>query len=299
MADLRGIASSALSPIRRGRSVAWTPGFMGLGNLLQLAMWAHDGQLSGHPRWIRSTPRLEPWLTVFPGLQPIVLRRDEIRFTDRRVFPWSEAARAAGAAGTVPLHERVDVSAVEHFVRDVLLPGSTLPCNPAEASNELLVVNVRRGDYYSDPDNRRQYGFDVLNYVRVALNAAVARDGLPTAIVVVSDDIEWCRRQLSWLADVAPTRFSVAAGPVEDFAVVSSARRAIITNSTFSYWAAHVGNVVHGDNHSQVWAPRFFDRTQNGGRSWLLDERWSVVEKLDTGWDEQTGEESIDTGTAP
>lgn len=287
MSGLRSVAAALLAPVRhRGRRVAWTPEFMGLGNLLQLAMWAHDGTVSGEPRWIRSTPRLEPWLEIFPGLRAVVLMPGEVRFTDRRVRPWSQAARAAGVEGAVALHEPVDVSAVERFVRDVLLPGSRLEagCEGAVA-DDALVVNVRRGDYYSDPEIRRQYGFDLVGYLRVAVQGSVAHEGDPTCIVVVSDDLDWCRRELGWLADVAPTTWRVDSGPVDDFMTVSAARRAILSNSTFSYWAAHVGNVLHGDNHASVWAPRFFDRTQNGGRSWLLDERWTVVEELPGGWD--------------
>lgn len=284
MPGARTIAALALGPVRRGRRVAWTPEFMGLGNLLLLAMWAHEGTLSGEPRWIRSTAKLEPWLEVFPGLRQVVLLPGEVRFTDRRVSPWSHAARANGQDGAVPLHEQVDIDAVERFIRDVILPGSGLQRDGAHLRADELVVNVRRGDYYSDPEIRAQYGFDVASYVRVAVDSSVDRDGSPSGIVVVSDDIAWCRASLAWLVEVAPTRFAETAGAVEDFDIVSRGRRVVVSNSTFSYWAAHVGNVLHDDNHAEVWAPRFFDRTQNGGRSWLLDPRWSVVEDLPSGW---------------
>lgn len=287
MSSLRRAAALVLEPVRRrGRPVAWTPDFMGLGNLLQLAMWAHDGHVAGEPRWIRSTPRLDPWLDVFPGLRSVVLDPSEVRFTDRRVRPWSAHARAEGIDDAVAEHEQVDVGAVESFLRDVVLPGARVtPPEHPDLGHDSLVVNVRRGDYYSDPEIRLQYGFDVVAFVRIAVAGSVDQDAAPSDIVVVSDDIEWCRTELAWLGDVAPTRFAATAGAVDDFAIVSGARRVVLTNSTFSYWAAHVGNVVHGDNHAQVWAPRFFDRSQNGGRSWLLDPRWSVVEELPDGWD--------------
>lgn len=287
MSGVRSAVALVLEPLRRrGRPVAWTPEFMGLGNLLQLAMWAYDGRVAGEVRWIRSTPRLDPWLEVFPGLRTVVLTADEVRFTDRRLRPWSQAARASGTGGAVPLHEPVDVRAVERFLTDVVLPGSMLLSGrSALGSDDALVVNVRRGDYYSDPEIRRQYGFDLQAYVHAAVTGSVERDGRPSEIIVVSDDVGWCRQELSWLSDITDTRWDVDAGPVDDFMTVSGARRVVISNSTFSYWAAHVGNVLHGDNHAQVWAPRFFDRSQNGGRSWLLDERWSVIEDLPCGWD--------------
>ncbi len=288
MPDLRRTAAVVLEPVRRfGRNVAWTPEFMGLGNLLQLAMWAHDGTSDGQPRWMRSTPRLDPWLSVFPGLRTVVLTHDEVRFTDRRVRPWSHEARRTGVDGAVPLHEPVDVEAVERFLREVMLPRSTVAARfGADGPTDGLVVNVRRGDYYSETELRRQYGFDVVTYVRVAVAGSVAREGRPPTITVVSDDIEWCRRELGFLDGVAPTSFGGGSGPVDDFVTVATARRMVLANSTFSYWAAHTSNILNGDNHAQVWAPRFFDRTQNGGRSWLLDERWSIIEELAGGWEE-------------
>lgn len=257
---------------------------MGIGNLFQLAMWAHDGAASGQRRWILATPKLVPWLDVFPGMRSLVLTPEEVRFTDRRVRPWSEASRSAGHDMAVPLHEQVDMLSVEAFIREILLPESTLESIAGVIDPGIVVVNVRRGDYYSDPEIRLHYGFDVGAYVLAAVSAEVAREGTPSSFLVVSDDIEWCTRELAWLTAIAPTDFARTSGPVADFALISSARRLIISNSTFSYWAAHVGNVVHEDNHEQVWAPRFFDRSQNEGRSWLLDERWSVIEELPCGW---------------
>jgi hypothetical protein len=271
---------------------------MGFGNLLLLAKWAREGAVDGERRWILGTPGLEPWLQLFPGLRDVVLRRDEIRLTDQRVMPWSAAARAKGAARTVASHEQLDLAGVEDFISAVLLPGSVLS-EPAflDSDPNHLVINVRRGDYYSVPEVRAQYGFDVTAYLRCAVERATERDGSPSRITVVSDDVEWCRTELGWLLDVAPVAWSSGQGALNDFQVVAAARRLVITNSTFSYWAAHLGNVLRGDNHAQVWAPRFFDRSQNDGRSWLLDERWSVIEDLPGGWDlEVVAERSQSTG---
>lgn len=282
--SVRSILSPVINSLRRGRIVAWTPHWMGFGNVLLLAQWAEEGRRHGDDRWILEPPVLAPWVSVFPGLRNVVLRREDVRFTDQRVMPWSAAERARAGRHVSAPHEPMDVDAVERFIRSILLPGNSLAVASELADD--MVINVRRGDYYSNPEIRLQYGFDVEAYVRTAVEQSVDRDGLPMRFVVVSDDQDWCRQTLGWLGGLAPTDFRATAGPTEDFAVVASAKRLVITNSTFSYWAAHVGNVLHGDNHAQVWAPRFFDRTQNGGRSWLLDERWSVVEDLPGGWDE-------------
>ena len=56
-----------------------------------------------------------------------------------------------------------------------------------------------------------------------------------------------------------------AARPHEHFRALASARRLIITNSTFSYWGAYVSNVRYGDNHGLVYAPWFHRRDIDGG----------------------------------
>ena len=50
-----------------------------------------------------------------------------------------------------------------------------------------------------------------------------------------------------------------------------------VTNSTFSYWGAYASNVLHGDNHTQVWAPDLHSRAVDGGRPWQHDPLWNVL----------------------
>lgn len=280
------IRGAVLGPLRRhGRPVAWTPSFMGFGNVLLVALWANEETLAGRPTLALATDATRGWSGVFPGLRALLVERAEVRFTDRRVMPWSSAHRSDGSS-EAEAPQAIDMNAVGRFLDDVLLPGSqaTTP-GFARPDDDRLVVNVRRGDYYSDPEVRGQYGFDLEPYLRLAVEGSCAADGRPSRIVVVSDGMDWCRARLGWLADWAPVEYASSSGAVGDFLTVAAARRIVLTNSTFSYWAAYVSNAVHGDNHAQLWAPRFFDRSRNGGRSWLLDERWTVVEDIPGGWD--------------
>ena len=276
----RSLTTPVLHVVRRGRYVAWTPDWMGIGNVLLLCLWAEEGRQEGQERWVLATAASEPWQAAFPGLAGLILPRERVRFFDRRVMPWSGVP-----ASQEP--RQLDIRSVESFVTDVLLRGSPLVQDLRDPDPDHLVINVRRGDYYTVPETRAHYGFDVQSYLRLAWQQSVERDGPPSRITVVSDDMDWCRTELAWLAHSAPTTWAERTGAVQDFRRVASARRVIITNSTFSYWAGHVSNVVWGDNHGQIWAPRFFDRSRNEGRSWLLDERWSIIEALPGGWAEQ------------
>ena len=149
---------------------------------------------------------------------------------------------------------------------------------------------MRRGDYYSVARFRGMYSFDVAEYLRVAVAESVTADGPVGLLRVVSDDPDWCRLKLPFLAEHAGRVEHLDAGqtvgrPHEHFRTLASSRRLVLANSTFSYWGAHVSNVVQADNHAQVWAPWFHRRDIDGGRAWHLDPRWSVVRDIPGGWD--------------
>ena len=246
---------------------------MGLGNLLYLLLWAAQGRDAGEQRFVRVSSKLAPWLDEFPSLRALTLVPGDVRFTDQRVSPWREAA-----AGGVPPHRGYEDAERSAFIHRYLLPGVALE------PRDHMTINVRRGDYYSDPSHMGEFGFDIDSYLRVALEESCRTD-TPRALKVVSDDPEWCRVHLAWLNDIAHTTVSDPSDtPAANLWDVASSRRLVITNSTFSYWGAYMSNELFGDNYDDVWAPRFFSRTRNGGRGWQLDERWSIVESLPHGW---------------
>ncbi len=100
---------------------------------------------------------------------------------------------------------------------------------------------------------------------------------------MVSDGLDWCREHLGWLDDrVEEVSYADGATPQRDLMEVASSARLVITNSTFSYWAAYISNATHG-TYAQTWAPRFFWRS--GRPTTSLDPRWTIVENLPGGWD--------------
>lgn len=259
--------SAVLGTVRRGpRTVLWAPAWMGFGNWLYLWLWADVGREAGEDRSILRHPGMDPWLQAFPALEGLSITRGDVRLRDRRHMNLRQHGRFGDS------FTRVDL---ESFVTRRLLTGPGLD-GPATSPSEV-VVNVRRGDYYSNAAIAAEFGFDQVSYVRRATDAVLAAGGAPSAFVVVSDDPAWCRENLAWLADRAEVRFAPRDGPVSDFRAVATARRAVLTNSTFSYWGGYVSGVLHGGD-SQVWAPSFFSRRQEGARPWHLDPRWHVVE---------------------
>lgn len=265
---LQRAKASVLTPLRRGgRQVVLSENFMGLGNLLYVALWVAQAP---DTRTMLETPKLAAWYPAFPRLRELTIPRVDLPFRAARIDSISTSFGRFGTDFTK--------AQLQDFCRDYLVGASVPP------TTDRLVVNVRRGDYYTDPGARGHYAIDTEAFLRTSLRLVQEQEPV-RAIHVVSDGIEWCEERLQWLADVAPVTFSAPSdAPADNLWAVVGARRIVIMNSTFSYWAGYLHDVVHPGGESQVWAPRFFSRSQADHASWSLDPGWSIVESIPGGW---------------
>lgn len=279
MTDARALARSAvsraLSVVRRGpRTVLWTPTIrMGVGNQLYLWLWAHNRRLEGHDDAVLWRPAMATWLSELPAMDELVVRPSDVKFTDRRDVFWNQT-----------FGQDFTREQLQRFITERVLTAPAFGRTPTSDPDTVL-INVRRGEYYSEAKFRGQYGFDVDAYLKVAVAAALDTGTIPR-IHVVSDGIDWCKARLGWLGDIAPQVTFLAEGtpPMEQFVTVSTARRLILANSTFSYWAGYTSSVLHGAD-GFVWAPWFHARHFGDGRAFQLDPAWRVIEHIPGGWD--------------
>lgn len=245
---------------------------IGLGNMLYFALWAHAGRRQGLDWSVRSTPALRRSFMSFPSLQALLVEPDCVRFLDRRVQDWAQD------------FHKFTPSALTTFVGERLLTAPDLATLVRPRGPEVVTVNIRRGDYYSVPEFRARYSFDVAGYVRNALMACAEQCRI-ARIEIVSDDPSWCRTHLAFLTDFAPVTYpGEREGALQDLASLASARRLVLANSSFSYWGGFLSNAVHGDNHALVWCPGFHERGINESLPYQIDPRWSVVESIPSGW---------------
>lgn len=246
---------------------------MGFGNFayLWLAAFVREGEMPGIR--VRDLSGMDPWLRTFPLI----------------------AARYSAPQSSIPLRarrvegffqgfdEEYTAEQLENFVRGFLLPADALQ-DAARHDIGEVVVNVRRGDYYSVPQFRGNYSFDISAYVREAL---VTQQGIRPIerITVVSDGIDWCRTKLDWMESIAPVTYREGLSAVECLREVAGCRRLVLANSTFSYWAAHISGVLHSDGHREIVAPWFHERSVLDGKAYQHDPRWSIVDSIPGGWD--------------
>ena len=259
----------------RDRSVLISYPGLRMGNVLYFTLRAHVEQLAGRDFRVLDPDPDNTWAGAFPLLSNFLMRSNELRFTDRRVHLVPTFFQAFGA----------DFAAedLQRFISQVLLQSPLLTLSPAGGARNndaiSVAVNVRRGDYYDNPEFKAQFGFDLVSYIRAAVDEVEREAGRLDSVLVVSDGPDWCRQHLTWLRERTPLlRFEgPEAGIVGNFRSLAGSRRLILSNSTFSYWGAYVSNVLHGDNHRQVWAPSLHSRAVNGGQPWQHDPRWTKL----------------------
>lgn len=273
MASLR---SWARGVVRRGdRLVVAIPDWAGFGNQLYYYFLVERLREAGVDALAIPPARGRPWLTHFPAIEAdLTSPGTRPHWSDRRDdTDWADL-------GTFGVH--YTRSDLHRFVDRYLLPDLATPDPPAD---DELIVNVRRGDYYSDPRVRGIFGFDQLAYLGEALAAYAERQVTPRSIRVVSDDPGWCAARLGFLApEGADVRYDPpTTSPFENFRAVANGRHLIITNSTFSVWAAHVSHRRYAADGIVV-APAFGTRPHRG--PWVaLDPRWHIVRDIPGGWD--------------
>ena len=272
--------------VRRGpRTVLWTQPTAHLGNFLYDWMHAFEMRRLGADMVCLRTPAMERWLPIFGELADlIVVEPGDVRLTDRR---------EKGLHNEFGPH--FDEHVLARFTEGFVAPSGVVDLDrvPADlrVTDRDVVVNVRRGDYVTNVANWRNYGFDLDDYLRVALELSVEVGGPIERIVVVSDGIEWCEENLTWLSEHCEGLVFESSGlpPEVHLALLANAPRLVLANSTFSYWGGYLSSWRFG-RPEQVVAPWFHIRTDRDGAAWQLDPRWSIVKDIPSGWSLPDGE---------
>ncbi len=266
--------------VQRGkRGVLLTQPTANLGNFLYEWQYAWHARRSGEDVVCLVTPKMEPWLPVFGEVaRPLVVRPEQVRLTDRRLRTLhNEFGVHFGA-------DQIAAFAEGFFGPSGVIGVERVPADQRLTERDVL-VNVRRGDYFSVEAHRRSYAFDLDEYLAAALALARETGGPIERIHVVSDGIDWCRANLGWLAGECGrlTYEDRGLAPETHLAILANAPRLILTNSTFSYWGGYLSAWLT-ERPEWVVAPWFHTRDHADGAAWQLDPRWSIVRDIPSGW---------------
>lgn len=132
-----------------------------------------------------------------------------------------------------------------------------------------VAVHVRRGDYLKHP------ALDVCDmpYYREAMRRMRARIA-DARFYIFSDDPDWCHAQFNGSDHLVIDSGPVGRDPLHDLRLMSLASHHIIANSTYSWWAAWLGNKA---GQQVIMPDRWYNRDivapieeKRGGAHWEI-----------------------------
>lgn len=98
-------------------------------------------------------------------------------------------------------------------------------------------LHVRRGDYINLEDCKKIYAEITPEYYYKAIEYIKTRDAV-SKIFVFSNDLQWCKENLHFDIPVSFVDGNDEGHGYEDMYLMSRCKHNVVTNSTFSWWAA-------------------------------------------------------------
>ena len=134
-----------------------------------------------------------------------------------------------------------------------------------------ISIHVRLGDYLHPNANSIMESFD-LAYYKSAIEYMKMQFNHPR-FLVFSDQIEIAKKLLHIDAELIYVDATFSKNADEDFYLMQSCQHHIITNSTFSWWAAYLNQQAH----KKVVAPQKWYKKHFGDATDLYPENWVIL----------------------
>lgn len=136
--------------------------------------------------------------------------------------------------------------------------------------DNTVAISIRNGNYLTIDG----YAFDFDRFLDEGFSMVDGRKA-----VVFSDDIPYTEQVYGerLIKRFIGVRYHENISPVDDLVTLSRFKKKIIWNSTFSYWAAYIGDVLYGDAHETI-VPLMHKKNLNGDIAWQLNRRkWKTI----------------------
>jgi len=130
-------------------------------------------------------------------------------------------------------------------------------------TNNTVAVHVRRGDYLKYSETHPPCTIEYYN-------EAIATFSKNTTFLFFSDDISWCKKNFIYDNSI----FIEKNEDLVDFYLISMCNNAIISNSSFSWWAAWLNE----KNGKKIIAPKnWFGSNITHDIKDIIPSRWKII----------------------
>ena len=139
------------------------------------------------------------------------------------------------------------------------------------SSRPFIAIHVRRGDYLSEPHLREAFGITTRDYYEKSLQVIGGR-GVPC--IVFTDSAQEAKQELGGMKELVFDSRIFTLGDLATLKLMSLASGIVMSNSSFSWWAAYTMN--HFAPDSTVVSPRPWSKEIYFNEE-LVDRRWWSV----------------------
>ena len=146
--------------------------------------------------------------------------------------------------------------------------------NEIQSSNSVS-IHIRRTDYKTDPLMKKLKGEIPVAYYQKAVTR-ICDQYKDVKLYFFSDDIEWVKQNLSFTE--LPVHYidkTITSSAIEDFYLMAQCKHNIISNSTFSWWAAF----LNANENNMVIAPKkWYSDASHYNYKDVYPQDWIIVE---------------------
>ena len=166
---------------------------------------------------------------------------------------------------------------IKDLLRVELVPFENLSSRDQIWANELndtlsIGIQVRRGDFFSEPHTKKWHGVCNLDYYKRGLEYQLDQLGKATAFIFTDDPL-WCEQNLLpdlGLACEIKIVSNSSRSPAVELHLLSLCKNFVISNSTFGWWGAWLCN----NKQKKVIVPAVWINTDKMDTTDVIPEDW-------------------------
>lgn len=165
-------------------------------------------------------------------------------------------------------------------ISDIIHREFTIKHKPNDINSQMLAkidnvnsvsLHIRRGDYVNNKESYDFHGVCSLDYYKKSIKVIISQVHNPI-FFIFSDDIEWAKTNLKieYPLVFIDNNYN---NDYEDLRLMSNCKHNIISNSSFSWWAAWLNR----NPNKIVLAPKRWFANQNINTKDLIPESWIKI----------------------
>jgi hypothetical protein len=160
---------------------------------------------------------------------------------------------------------------IAQCIRNVVVATSEQAIIDDVSSRPFIAIHVRRGDYLSESHLREAFGITTRKYYETSLELIGGR-GVPS--IVFTDSPQEAKEELRGMSELVFDSRIFSLGDLATLKLMSLASGIVMSNSSFSWWAAYT--MEHFNPDSTVISPRPWSKEIYFNEELINPRWWSV-----------------------